>query len=140
MTNYPVYLGLMAAMATILYLIFKFIRKKLIFLKNGFRTKATVIEVIQHQAGRMTEFGYVPIVKFKSSNGQMMVVKTDFFLERFVTNPKLEVGYEFDIIYERNDVKNLMEYSTLKGVVITYCVVALFPGVIFLGLLVGLFF
>jgi len=140
MTNYPIYLGLMAITLLSLYFLIKFILKKYHFLKKGFRTKATVVEIVKHRGGRMIEFGYVPIVKFKTIEGQTMVFKTDFFLERFVTNPKLQVGYQFDIIYEGNDFKNMMEYATLKGVVVTYCVVALFPGLIFLGLLLGLFF
>jgi len=140
MINYPIYLSLMTAMGITLYFLFRFIGKKYHLLKNGFRTQATVIEVVEHRSGRMTELGYVPIVRFKAKNGNMVVYKTDFFLERFVTNIKLEVGYQFDIIYEGNDLKSMMEYSTLKGVVITYVVVALFPGLLFLGLLTGLFF
>lgn len=140
MINYPIYLGLMTALCITLYFLFKFIGKKYHFLKNGFRTRATVIEVVEHRGGKMIEFGYVPIVKFKARNGNIVVFKTDFFLERFVTNPKLEVGYQFDIIYAGNDLKSMMEYSTLKGVIVTYCVIALFPGLLFLGLLIGLFF
>jgi len=140
MTNYPIYLGTLAVATIILFLLLKCIAKKYRFLKNGFRSRATVIKIAEHHGNRMTEFGYVPVVQFMAHNGQMRVVRTDFFLERFVSNPKLEVGYEFDIVYQKDDLKGMMEISTLKGVIFTYSVIAVFPGVIILILIAGLFY
>lgn len=130
----------MALAAGSAFFLIRFVRKKYLFFKNGFRTTATVVEVVKHHGGRMIEFGYVPIVRFKSRTGKVIVFKTDFFLERFVTNPKLEVGYEFEIIYEDHDLKNMMEYRTLKGLIIMYLILTLFPVLLFLGLLAGLFY
>ncbi len=140
MINYPIYLGTLAVAGTTLFFLLKYIRKKYLFLKHGFRTKAAVVKLVEYRGNRMVEFGYVPIVKFQDRTGRMKIVKTDFFLERFVTNAKLEVGYEFDIIYLEDDVKGMMEISTLKGVILTYTVVAIFPSVIILILVAGFFY
>lgn len=140
MINYPIYLSVLAVAGIILFFLLKFIRKKYLFLKHGFRTRATVIEVVKHHGDQMVEFGFVPVIRFKGRNGQMKVLKTDIFLERFVTNAKLQVGYEFDIIYEGDDVDGMIELSRLKGVIATYGVVAIFPAVIILMLLIGLFY
>lgn len=127
MINYPIYIGTLILSVAILFLLLKYIWKKYLFLKYGFRTRAKVIKVVSHKGNQMVEFGYVPIVEFRARNGKMRVVKTDFFLERFVTNAKLKIGYEFDIIYLGDDVEGMMEIRTLKGVIITYSVVAIFP-------------
>ncbi|QNK62204.1 hypothetical protein H7F33_16915 [Pedobacter sp. PAMC26386] len=130
-TNYPILLSLLTIACVSLYYIVKHIQKKYRFLKSGFRTRATVCEVVRYTEDNWSfkGVGYVPVIKFLSHNNVMVKVKSKFYCDNMSDDSKLSIGYEFDIIYDRKDIHSMVELSSVRGEIITYLGVALFPAI-----------
>lgn len=79
---------------------FKFLLERNDLQANGIKVKGKVIEIGQN--GPMYRF---PIVEFKTADGKKRVFKSRLEINHLMF--KYVIGQEVDVIYHKNDVKNV---------------------------------